>query len=353
MTRPFAALERFLERLLERPAARLFRAPLQPVQLQRRLERTMDAGRVFSADRTYVPNRYRVALNPVDFVAFETYRGTVEGELAEALHQKARARGYRLLARPEVTLVPSDRVDAGDIRVTADLLDASLLEAGAARKPLAAAPPVETRTAPAPMNRPVAAAAGALGSGGSLLPVQHPPPFITPPFQAASAPAALPVIFTPAPAPAPPDPVMAVAPTGPPQQPQPSEQPDQSEQTEPPPEVVAAHPEAGTALYPVPPANAPMAIVEIRTLAGPSTEFTFSGGAARVGRAWENEIVLPDDRVSRQHAQLTTRHGALVYRDLGSTNGSFVNGVRVSEIALGSGDVVRLGNSTLTIKPHH
>ena len=36
---PLAAIERFFERLLERPSARLFRARLQPVQLQRRIER--------------------------------------------------------------------------------------------------------------------------------------------------------------------------------------------------------------------------------------------------------------------------------------------------------------------------
>lgn len=121
------------------------------------------------------------------------------------------------------------------------------------------------------------------------------------------------------------------------------------------PEPIASQPGSAsiTAVYHTPRANSPLAIVEIRTLASPPSEFTFSGGSARVGRAWENEIVLPDDRVSRRHGQLTTRHGALVYSDLGSTNGSFVNGTRVSEIALGSGDVVRLGNSTLTIKRHH
>lgn len=319
----------------------------------------MDAGRVFSADRTYVPNRYRVALNPVDFVAFETYQSTVEGELAEALHQKARARGYRLLARPEVSLVGSDRVDAGDIHVTADLLDASLLEAGAARKPVAAARPMETRTAPGPLNLPVAAAAaGAVGSSGGLLPVQHPPPFGTPQFQpiepAAQASPAL--VFNPEAAFAGPDPLIVIDPAPmapPPPLPAPTALPLPAASAPPPPAPAAPQPEAATALYPVPPASAPLAIVEIRTLAGPASEFTFSGGSARVGRAWENEIVLPDDRVSRRHGQLTTRHGALVYSDLGSTNGSFVNGVRVSEIALGSGDVVRLGNSTLTIKPHH
>ena len=45
-----------------------------------------------------------------------------------------------------------------------------------------------------------------------------------------------------------------------------------------------------------------------------------------------------------------SRRGVLVYADLGSTNGSYVNGTRVREIVLGSGDVVRLGNSTLTIQ---
>jgi hypothetical protein len=295
MTRPFAALERILERLLERPAARLFRTPLQPVQLQRRLERTMDSGRVFSADRTYVPNVYRIALNPADLGAFESYRETLEGELADAIHQRARARGHRLLALPVVTLVGSSRVSAGDIHVTAEMLDPVQLAGAAARN---------------------------AGSGMRVA-----PPHVVD--------AAL-------------DGVSAVAPAMPP------------------PAIHVAPPQAGrngtgpapgtvsaTAYFPTAPADAPIAILEVRTLAGPASQYTFRTGAARVGRSVDNEIVLVDDRVSRRHGQVTTRHGALVYTDLGSTNGSFVNGTRVTEIALGSGDVVRLGNSTLTIKPHH
>ena len=63
---PFAAIERFFERLFERPSARLFRARLQPVQLQRRIERAMEAERLATADRTLVPNRFVVHLNPDD-----------------------------------------------------------------------------------------------------------------------------------------------------------------------------------------------------------------------------------------------------------------------------------------------
>ncbi len=99
MTRPLVAIERFFERLFERPATRLFNPRLQPVQLQRRLERAMESERRISHDRTYVPDRYRIALNPRDFGHFEGYRSTLESDLSEALLKRARQRGYTLLAR--------------------------------------------------------------------------------------------------------------------------------------------------------------------------------------------------------------------------------------------------------------
>ena len=43
--------------------------------------------------------------------------------------------------------------------------------------------------------------------------------------------------------------------------------------------------------------------------------------------------------------------GTLVYSDLGSTNGSYLQGSRVHEIALGPHDVIQLGGSSLTIEP--
>jgi pSer/pThr/pTyr-binding forkhead associated (FHA) protein len=93
-----------------------------------------------------------------------------------------------------------------------------------------------------------------------------------------------------------------------------------------------------------------IAVVEVRTQGRTVATRPFSGGTLSVGRGRDNGLVLADERVSRNHGQLTARRGVLVYTDLGSTNGSFLNGTRVREIVLGSGDVVRLGNSTLTIK---
>ncbi len=71
-----------------------------------------------------------------------------------------------------------------------------------------------------------------------------------------------------------------------------------------------------------------------------------------MGRGPDNDIVVLDERVSRHHGRFAARHGVLVYTDLDSTNGSMVNGTRVREAGLGVGDVVRLGRTTLTVRPH-
>lgn len=286
MTRPFAGIERFFERLFERPAARLFHTPVQPIQVQRKLERAMDTGRVFSGDRTYVPNRYRVRLNPEDARAFDGYRPTLETELADALHARARSRGYRLLARPSIAIEASSRIAVADIDVVADVIEPHQLK-GLNGRPQPAGP---TRT-------------GVFGA----------------------------VDVPPAPAP-----VTAVS------VPYPSS--DFAE--------VAPIFADATVAFPSPGTSAPLARIEVRTHGVVMGAHEFRSGTMRVGRASSNEIVLIDDRASRHHGQFSSRQGTLVYSDLGSTNGSFVNGTRVREIVLGSGDVVRLGNSTLTIQPH-
>jgi pSer/pThr/pTyr-binding forkhead associated (FHA) protein len=71
----------------------------------------------------------------------------------------------------------------------------------------------------------------------------------------------------------------------------------------------------------------------------------------RIGRGPDNDLAVADYRVSRQHGTIAVRHGILVYTDLDSTNGSFVNGARVAQIALGPGDLLRVGDTTITIVP--
>ena len=66
-----------------------------------------------------------------------------------------------------------------------------------------------------------------------------------------------------------------------------------------------------------------------------------------VGRALENEIQLEEDEfASARHARLTPQRDGVWLEDIGSTNGTFVNGVRLKRSRrLEPGDVIRIGES--------
>ncbi len=78
---------------------------------------------------------------------------------------------------------------------------------------------------------------------------------------------------------------------------------------------------------------------------------TINAGEAplTIGRGAHNALALADERVSRRHARLAARDGALILTDLESTNGLRVNGARVREIAVGAGDVIEIGDAVLTV----
>ncbi len=120
---PLTAIERFFERLFERPSARLFRTRLQPVQLQRRIERAMEAERLAASDRTLVPNRFVVHLHPDDLAGFDEMEQTLAAELADAALLFARAHHYTLVDRPRVDLLGDVTVVRADIRVDARFAD--------------------------------------------------------------------------------------------------------------------------------------------------------------------------------------------------------------------------------------
>ncbi len=73
-------------------------------------------------------------------------------------------------------------------------------------------------------------------------------------------------------------------------------------------------------------------------------------GVIRIGRAPDSDIVLADPHVSRDHAELRwTEHGGWQVRDLGSHNGTHVNGRRVTQSAFRDGDILGLGRSLLRL----
>ncbi len=72
-----------------------------------------------------------------------------------------------------------------------------------------------------------------------------------------------------------------------------------------------------------------------------------AGGAAWIGRALDNDIVIHDVLASRHHAFLTATPIGTEIRDAQSINGTFVNGIRVGSAMLTEGDVVTIGNVDL------
>jgi hypothetical protein len=70
-----------------------------------------------------------------------------------------------------------------------------------------------------------------------------------------------------------------------------------------------------------------------------------------VGRDAACDLVLADPRASRRHAEVVREGAAWRVRDLGSSNGTFLNGAAVTEAELGLGDVLTIGDSELVVEP--
>src|SRR5687768_1782650 len=60
-------------------------------------------------------------------------------------------------------------------------------------------------------------------------------------------------------------------------------------------------------------------------------------------------MVLVEDMVSRKHAKITVDQGKILIEDLGSTNGTFVNGEKVKQARLKEGDRILIGTSILKL----
>jgi hypothetical protein len=119
----FQRFEELVERLMEGSFARLFRSPIQPAEIAKRLEREMEAHPTISVGRTYVPNSYEVSLHPDDFAEFEPFRHSLEHNMAEFISDLAAERGYSLVARPRVTLKPDASTPRRGIEIEARLSD--------------------------------------------------------------------------------------------------------------------------------------------------------------------------------------------------------------------------------------
>jgi len=78
-------------------------------------------------------------------------------------------------------------------------------------------------------------------------------------------------------------------------------------------------------------------------------EVTFGGRPIAIGAGATCDLVVTDPKVSRRHLELELLPGGVRVRDLDSTNGTFVNATRISEVIVAPGACVRCGDTTLQL----
>ncbi len=271
--------------------SRTFRSTVQPVELARKLAKEMDDHKTISIHRVYVPDEYTLYLNPADREQFAAYETQMRNELAEYLVEHARREGYSLAARPLVLLETDQELVVGTFGIAV-----STQPAGAA----AAEPPPAPAAPPAP---PVD-----LGLTDDSGPAVDPgldvePPVVTPPLVTPPPPGAT-MIYAPDAAPEP--------------EPEPAEE---------------ARPETAT-------------------LEWSGGTFVIDQRVTVIGRSSECDLRLDDANASRRHAEVRRIGDGYSLVDLGSTNGTEVNGQRIQETALMSGDVISVGTSEITFERH-
>ena len=83
---------------------------------------------------------------------------------------------------------------------------------------------------------------------------------------------------------------------------------------------------------------------------GNKKSFSVPSSVTVIGRRKDCDLCIPVINVSRKHCQLNQDQGKLMIRDLGSTNGTLVNGSEVKEAELQPGDKLTIGPLSFTIQ---
>jgi hypothetical protein len=92
------------------------------------------------------------------------------------------------------------------------------------------------------------------------------------------------------------------------------------------------------------------AILVVKSGKRSGSTFPLRKKVINIGRESENEIVVDDNKVSRQHAKIKLEDDKFVIYDLASTNGTFVNNQKITSISLNDGDEIKIGDTILVFK---
>lgn len=87
-----------------------------------------------------------------------------------------------------------------------------------------------------------------------------------------------------------------------------------------------------------------------RLVSGDGRQYAITMGSTTIGRGEQAQIRLPDVGISRVHVRIDFDGNQVLVTDLGSTNGTLVNGSRISTVSMAPGDMIQLGTTSLTLQ---
>jgi pSer/pThr/pTyr-binding forkhead associated (FHA) protein len=283
--------ERRLEGLVGGAFARVFKGQVEPVEIGSALQReAADKRNVMGNGRVFSPNRYRVTLSPSDHERLVPWENQLTNSLAELVQEYLDENRWETIGDVEVYLARDDQLHTGVFGV------ASRMESGAP-----------------PRRRPHDSLSLPIVPGAPLGEYpQQPPPMDY--AQASSS--------SPPPPPPPPMPAPQMAQGG-----------DGPSAYHPPP---AAYQQAQQRQA------AAMLIVDQT-----NRRFDLRVGSNVIGRGSESDLQLLDQGISRRHLDVQFDGNYATAYDLGSTNGTTVNGHEIGSQVLRHGDVIRVGHTRI------
>ncbi len=316
----FSKFESHMEDGFDKMGDKFFDAPISPVQIAKKAEKQMRREKMVGAGKEFAPTLYTVLVNPDDDERLFGYYPTLAGETETYLRGKAQELGLAMDGSPLVRFIIDDELKHGKFDVIAEMVSAPIVSQlraeemqryGLSAQDGAAPLPQQMNQgySPAPYAPAQPAQQGNYASAGIDVMADD-----AAAMACAAAPAQAPAA-APAPAPA----VPAI--------PQTMRFEDLS--------TPAPTPNRGAAQQP--------RLIDLTT----NRSFPLTSERVLLGRALSSDIAIEDLNVSRTHAEIRNEGaGAWSVADLGSTNGTLVNGRHIASTMLQEGDRVTMGTTT-------
>ena len=320
----FSKFERRVEDGFDEMGDKFFDAPISPVQIAKKAEKQMRREKMVGAGKEYAPTLYTVLVNPDDDERLFGYYPTLAGETETYLRGKAQELGLVMDGSPLVRFIIDDELKHGKFDIVAELVSAPIVSQLRAEEMQRYGLSAQDAGAPIPANIP------APQNYGQQQAYQPEPYAEQPAAEQHYASTGIDVMaedalamenanepLTPAPVTPPP---AAAAPR--------TVRFDQLEAPE-------AIPQRA--------ANQQPRLIDLTT----NRSFPITKAQIVMGRALSSDIAIEDLNVSRTHAEIR-REGANAWSvaDLGSTNGTLVNGRHIASTMLQEGDRITVGTTT-------